>query len=89
MRRGTLASLAEEFAASGPPKGEIVLLVGPPVAGNPVDEDTIDRALREALAHHSPRDAAPIVAAALGLPKRVVYARALELAGKDGRDAQP
>jgi 16S rRNA (cytidine1402-2'-O)-methyltransferase len=79
VRRGTLAELAAHYAEAGPPKGEIVIVVGPPAAGGGEDFD-LDAALVEALAHASLRDAAAAVAAASGLPKRRVYARALELA---------
>ena len=37
VRRGTLDALAAEFAAAEPPRGEIVVVVGPPQAREPVD----------------------------------------------------
>lgn len=78
-RRGTVAELAAHYAGSEPPKGEAVVLVGPPVAaGAAVD---LDGALRKALAEMSVRDAAATVAAATGLKRREVYARALVLGG--------
>lgn len=76
-RRGTLGELAEAYAAEDEPKGEIVVVVGPPVAGE-VGEAALDEALDEALARLSVKDAAAEVARALGLPRRAVYARALE-----------
>lgn len=80
-RRGALADLAE--ACEGPPpKGEIVVCVGPPPPRE-TTADEVDDALRAALNAARPSDAARDVAAALGLPKREVYARALALAGKD------
>jgi 16S rRNA (cytidine1402-2'-O)-methyltransferase len=83
VRRGTLASLAAEQAGAAPPKGEIVVVVGPPLPAA-VAADALDAALVTALAAGSVKDAAAEVAAALGLPRRAVYARALELA-KAGR----
>jgi len=80
VRRGTLAGLAAHYAAAGPPKGEVVIVVEGPGAAAPVAAD-LDAALRAALRHASLRDAAATVAAATGLPRREVYARALELAG--------
>ncbi|MCR9077557.1 MAG: 16S rRNA (cytidine(1402)-2'-O)-methyltransferase [Hyphomonadaceae bacterium] len=80
-RRGTLGSLAAHYAEAGPPKGEIVLLVGPPLE-QPVTEETLDAALRSALQSRSVKQAAAEIAAQLGLPKRDVYQRALAL--KDG-----
>ena len=72
---GTLPDLAERFAEA-PPKGEIVIVVGPPGEAAPAAAEDVDAALREALARLSPSRAAAEVAARLGLPKRDVYARA-------------
>ncbi len=79
-RRGTLGALAETYAAEPEPKGEIVVVIGPPVAEE-VGEAALDAALDAAMERLSVRDAAAEVARALGLPRRVVYARALERAG--------
>jgi len=81
VRRGPLAELAGHYAATDPPKGEIVILVGPPVAPTEASDAAIDEALRAALANASLRDAVDAVAAALQAPRRRVYARALVLAG--------
>jgi 16S rRNA (cytidine1402-2'-O)-methyltransferase len=81
VRRGTVAELAEHYAAADPPKGEIVILVGPPPAAAEASDATIDEALRAALTNESLRDAVAAVAAALGAPRRRVYARALAIAG--------
>jgi 16S rRNA (cytidine1402-2'-O)-methyltransferase len=82
-RRGTLESLAAHYAASGPPKGEIVVVIAPPAAGAAEDSEAeLDERLAQALESESVRDAAATVAAATGLPRRRVYARALELARK-------
>ena len=89
VRRGTLEALAAHYAAAGAPRGEIVVVVGPPASDAAAAEAfDLDAALAEALAHASLRDAAATVAAASGLPRRQVYARALELAkgGKSGKD---
>jgi 16S rRNA (cytidine1402-2'-O)-methyltransferase len=75
VRRGTAADLAAQFGAT-PPRGEITLLLGPPEADDPED---LDGRLAEALAGHSVKDAAALVAAATGLPRKLVYARALAL----------
>jgi 16S rRNA (cytidine1402-2'-O)-methyltransferase len=79
-RTGTAAALAEHYAAH-PPKGEIVLLIGPPAdAETPVADP--DALLRAALANAGPGKAAGIVAKATGLDRAVLYARALELKGQ-------
>ena len=78
VRRGTLEELAEEMAGRTL-KGEIVVLVGQGDSGT-VSEIDLDSALSEALEGRSVRDAADIVAAQLGVKRRPVYQRALELA---------
>ena len=83
VRRGKLPDLAMALAAEGPPKGEIVLLVGPPGAGEAeISAEEIDRRLADALASHSVKDAAAIVSGETGQPRRKVYARAVELAAQ-------
>lgn len=78
VRRGGLGSLAEHYRQAGEPKGEVVVLVGPPnaAAGGEID---VDAALAEALSRLKPADAASEVARATGRPRRALYARALEL----------
>ena len=80
VRRGTLLSLAEELASEPTPKGEIVLIVAPPGEADAPGPADLDAALRRALGKFSVKDAASIVAAETGAPRRVVYARALQLA---------
>jgi 16S rRNA (cytidine1402-2'-O)-methyltransferase len=78
---GTLAELAQRYAYA-PPKGEIVILVGPPAAGDAPSESELDSALDDALARLSPSRAAAEVAERLGVPRKRAYARALELAAR-------
>jgi 16S rRNA (cytidine1402-2'-O)-methyltransferase len=81
-RRGDLAELAAQYRSAGPPKGEIVIVVGPPET--PAREaGDLDAQLAVALERASLRDAAAMVAAATGVPRREVYARALVLSGRD------
>ncbi len=86
IRRGSLVALAAHYAAAGPPKGEVVVVVGPPASAPPKNDKeaaiTLDDMLRDALVGSSLRDAAAAVAIACGLPRRVVYARALALAAE-------
>ena len=83
VRRGSLRELATHYAASGPPRGEVVVVVGPPPAEAPaMTEDALDARLQAALAGMSLKDASAAVAAATGLKRRDVYARALALAGR-------
>jgi 16S rRNA (cytidine1402-2'-O)-methyltransferase len=52
-------------------------------------DDDIDKALEAALATHSVREAAALVAAETGMPRRTVYARALKLRSDPDRVVQP
>ena len=76
---GTLAELAARYADQ-PPRGEIVIVVGPPGDAAEASSEALDAALRDALATLSPSRAAAEVAALLGVPKKRAYARALQLA---------
>lgn len=76
-RTGSPAELIAHYAAH-PPKGEIVLLVGPPVAA-PAHAVDVDALLRAELEHEKPSKAAGKVAKATGLDRKALYARALEL----------
>jgi 16S rRNA (cytidine1402-2'-O)-methyltransferase len=79
IRRGTLEELAAAYE-NAEVKGEIAIVVGPPEASTTVaTAEALDAQLIEALKRHPVKDAAAIVAAALGLPRREVYARALDL----------
>ncbi len=79
VRRGDLATLAAAYAGTEP-KGEIVLVVGPPLEEAAGDAD-VDAALARALGESSLKDAVAAVTAVTGRPKREVYARALALTG--------
>jgi 16S rRNA (cytidine1402-2'-O)-methyltransferase len=77
---GTLGELATRYR-DAPPKGEIVIVVGPPLKTGPASSADLDAALDEALTRLSPSRAAAEVAERLRLPRRQVYARALEKIG--------
>ena len=83
VRRGDLQDLADHYADSGAPKGEIVVVVGPPEQDKPLDDTALDAAIKRALNTMTVRDAAAAVAGAHGIPRRRVYARALEIADED------
>lgn len=76
VRRGPLPELAAHYAAQ-PARGEITIVLGP--VEEQRSEEGLDEKLREALATHSVKDAASLVAVATGLPRKLVYARALAL----------
>ncbi len=74
---GSLGELAAHYAKTAP-KGEIVVVVGPPAAAAEVSDEELDKALDEALRHLSPSRAAADVAERLQIPRKRAYARALE-----------
>lgn len=78
---GTLTELAGRYSGT-PPKGEIVIVVGPPLEQQPASDAEVDSALDEALTRLSPSRAAAEVSERLGVPRKRAYARALELARK-------
>ncbi len=80
---GTLGGLAETFAADGPPRGEIVVVVGPPAAAAPSAEDA-ERLLAELLREKPLSQAVTEAAALTGLKRRDLYQRALALKDDDG-----
>ncbi|HBF97551.1 MAG TPA: 16S rRNA (cytidine(1402)-2'-O)-methyltransferase [Alphaproteobacteria bacterium] len=85
--RGSLPTLAERYAADGPPKGEIVILIG---ASEEVSQQQsealasdLDSRLQTELAQYRLKEAVARVTADTGLPRKQVYARALALSGQD------
>lgn len=78
MITGLLSELAARWADS-PPKGEIVVVVGPPLPAAAATAADLDTALRAALATMKVKDAARAVADALGVPRAQAYARALAM----------
>lgn len=79
VRRAPLVSLAQALAGEAAPRGEIVIVVAPPLARTTPGEAEVDDQLRRALCASSVKDAAAKVAAATGLPRRDLYTRALSL----------
>ena len=74
---GTLPDLAERYADAAP-KGEIVIVIGPPGDAAAASDQDLDAALDEALRELSPSRAAAAVAERLNIPRKRAYARALE-----------
>jgi 16S rRNA (cytidine1402-2'-O)-methyltransferase len=80
---GTLAELATRYAEEAP-KGEIVIVVGPPGEAPRRQVGDLDALLREALDRLPVAKAAKEVATATGLDRHDLYARALELKSEPG-----
>ena len=76
--RGKLSELASADSDAFVRKGELVIVIGPPLPKE-VEEADIDSALREALEDMSVKDAAAEVAQRLGVPRKQAYGRALQL----------
>tara|TARA_R110002073_G_scaffold86418_10_gene205321 strand:- start:737 stop:1615 length:879 start_codon:yes stop_codon:yes gene_type:complete len=80
VRKGSLTELAAHYEAADRPKGEIVIVVGPPQE-TVVSADQLDAALLAALETQSLKEAVASVTGELGLKRKQVYARALDLKG--------
>ncbi|MCX7280274.1 MAG: 16S rRNA (cytidine(1402)-2'-O)-methyltransferase [Alphaproteobacteria bacterium] len=81
VRRGSLRDLAAHYAKAGAPRGEVTLLVGPPLEAS-TDDAKVDAALKAALAFMPVKAAAEMIAGLTDGSRKALYARALEL--KDG-----
>jgi 16S rRNA (cytidine1402-2'-O)-methyltransferase len=78
---GSLSFLAARYGEA-PPKGEIVIIVAPPGEAPVPNAADADKLLKAALARLPAARAAGEVAKATGLPRRDLYARALEMKDK-------
>ncbi|RIK85306.1 MAG: 16S rRNA (cytidine(1402)-2'-O)-methyltransferase [Hyphomicrobiales bacterium] len=83
VRRGTLAVLAEAYAAEDAPKGEVVVCVGPPPERRDAEED-VDALLLSLGKEMGASKAAAEAARMTGGRKADLYRRLMELKG-DGR----
>lgn len=85
VKRDKISNLVAHYRAEGPPRGEIVLIVGGAVEGaeESWSEADIDALLQQLFDEgHSVKDAAGLAAAKSGRKKSDVYERALALKGK-------
>jgi len=79
VRRGRLGELAAHYRKAGPPRGEAVIVVGPPSPDAAPPEADIAARLDELLTGHSLRDAVAILAEETGLARRRLYEQALAI----------
>lgn len=77
-RTGTLADLAAHYEKEGPPKGEVVIVVGAGHAQQELSADDISQQLETLLLTHSVKEAAALLAQKTGLPRKELYALALQ-----------
>lgn len=86
VQRGSLGELAAHYSKAGPPKGETVIVVGPPESNNASDgaQPATIQLMTALIQTLSVRDAADLVAAATGFSRRDLYQTAI----KAKKDAQ-
>ncbi|MDI7775985.1 16S rRNA (cytidine(1402)-2'-O)-methyltransferase [Asticcacaulis sp. EMRT-3] len=82
--RGPLSALIDDPVLQEP-KGEIVIVIAPPEDDAP-STDNLDEALQLALQTYAPADAAKQLAQAFGLPRKLIYQKALEMQARKRRD---
>jgi len=80
VKRGTLSELASYYSTAGPPKGEVVMVIGPPIKKTALSRDTLDQLILKSLKNKSVRDVSAELALETGVPKRKIYMRAIKLA---------
>lgn len=78
-RTGSLQELAQHYAAEGPPRGEVVVVVGQGEAQQQLSADDIAHQLTRLLGQHSVKEAAGLLAQKTGLPRKELYALAVQL----------
>ena len=81
VRTGSLTALTATYEQ--PPKGEITIVVAPPIDAAP-DTAKAESLLRQALPFMPVKAAANLVAEATGASRRELYAMALSMKGADG-----
>ena len=79
IQRDTLSVLSTHYLNAGAPKGEIVIIVGPPLKKEPPSSNELDDLIVNQLQTLSVRDTAVKISLETGLPKRQVYKQALKL----------
>lgn len=77
-RRETLGELAAHYEKAGAPKGEMVVVVAPPLPRGEASDEELDAYLTSVL-DRGVKEAAARAAEELGVPRKRAYARALSL----------
>lgn len=83
VRRARLRELADHYHNMGPPRGEVVIVVGPPELSVTTSDTDLDERLRGLLRRRSLRDAVAELANETGISRRKLYERALALQGAE------
>ncbi len=79
IRRDLLSSLITHYSKAGPPKGEVVIVVGGYKKNASIMDAKLDQFILKQLQRLSIRDTTTKVASETGLSKREIYARAIKL----------
>lgn len=78
-RRDSIENLIEYYTQNGAPKGEIVLVIEAQSQDTALNQSDVDAMILDALKTVKTKEAAALVAQKTSLPKKDIYARALEL----------
>jgi len=86
--RDRLSALADKFDDAPAPRGEVVVVIGPPEfnAEEPPEQDQIDALLRAGLKDEKPSAVAARLASETGIARRQLYQRAIALKHDIGGD---
>ena len=80
IRKGSVAELAEHYKNHGAPKGEIVIVIAPPAkVAVATDSATLDQYIYQGLENESVKALSTRLSSELGLPRKHIYDRAVEL----------
>jgi 16S rRNA (cytidine1402-2'-O)-methyltransferase len=80
-RRDALEALAAHYFDAPPPKGEIVVVIGPPPEAQEASDEVLDAYLADALTRMSVKEASQAAAAELRVSRNRAYSRALNIRG--------
>lgn len=79
VQRGNILELIEYYEHSGSPKGEVVIIIGPPTKKPNVDTKELEIVLRELLTNNSLRDSVKLATDKLGVSRSIIYEHALKI----------
>ena len=79
VQRGNILELIEYYERNGPPKGEVVVVIGPPTKKPNVDQKELKLMLQELLSNNSLRDSVKLATDKLGVSRSIVYEQALNI----------
>jgi 16S rRNA (cytidine1402-2'-O)-methyltransferase len=87
--RGPLRDLASHYKTAPAPKGEVVLVLGPPEAVEAWDEAELERRLSERMETLRLKEAVAEITEITGRPRREIYDLALTVKALQSKDQEP